>query len=130
MTSLKASGDKLIAVAKKKKTTKPLVLVLDDDKQIVDLLVEFINQDGFAEALGAYSIQGAYNLHRDFDLLVVDIYLNADRGDMFVKDYSRRHPSAKVMLITARNIPPGESALRKPFHLETFMTRVKQALKG
>jgi DNA-binding response OmpR family regulator len=129
MLSLQSARDKLVDVAKRKSNVKPSILVLDDNRDITKLLAEGLRMDNFADVYEAYTISGAWGFKVRFDVLIVDIYLEGDRGDMFVKEYVRRYPSAKVLLITGKKIPPGEKALRKPFNMEVLLDRVKALLK-
>jgi DNA-binding response OmpR family regulator len=129
MPSLQNARDKLVDVAKRKSNIKPSILVLDDNRDITKILAEGLRLDNFAEVYEAYSISGAWGFKIRFDVLIVDIYLEGDRGDMFVKEYVRRYPSAKVLLITGKKIPKGETALRKPFEISKLIEKVRALLK-
>jgi len=128
MSNSHGTKKKAITGSKRTLKKKPCILILDDDRDIVNILVEALKEEGYTNVCGTYSIPEAYKLNKKFDLIVVDIYLKDDRGDIFVKDYITRNPSAKTLLMTGKKIPKGEVALTKPFEIEKFIEKVRVIL--
>ena len=109
-------------------TTKKTILVLDDDPSVRHMLQVLLEQDGHAvvaagDARSALA-QCAVQLP---DLMVVDLMLPVEDGEMFLREFRRRwrHTEVPVILLsasTARNEIARrlsvEATLPKPFFAE------------
>jgi len=116
-------------------TAKKTILVLDDDPSVRHMLRVLLEQDGHTviavgdvrSALGQCKVQLP-------DLMVVDLMLPIEDGEMFLREFQRRWRQAEVPVIvlsasTARNDIARrlhvEATLPKPFFAEDLRELVK-----
>jgi DNA-binding response OmpR family regulator len=106
-------------------TAKKTILVLDDDPSVRHMLQVLLEQDGHA-VIGAGDVRSALAQCkvRLPDLMVVDLMLPIEDGEMFLREFHRRwrHSEVPVILLsasTARNDIARrlnvEATLAKPF---------------
>jgi DNA-binding NtrC family response regulator len=134
--SLRDVRNKLMAIARGEVVGKPTILVLDDQVEFTQLLCEALKQENLWEVYGAFSIKQVWEMKIRFDYMIVDILLCGDRGDMFVKEYCRRYPGAKTLLITAypklmesvEEEGYHSDSLIKPFSIDEVVSKVKKSL--
>jgi DNA-binding response OmpR family regulator len=121
-------------------TSKKTVLVLDDDPSVRHMLQVVLEQDGHAviaagDVASALS-QCAVQLP---DLMVVDLMLPVEDGEMFLREFRRRWRDANVPVIllsasTARNEIARslevEASLTKPFFAEDLRELVTSLTRG
>ena len=106
-------------------TAKKTILVLDDDPSVRHMLQVLLEQDGHAViAAGDVRSALAQCKIRLPDLMVVDLMLPIEDGEMFLREFHRRwrHSQVPVILLsasTARNDIARrlnvEATLAKPF---------------
>lgn len=106
-------------------TAKKTILVLDDDPSVRHMLQVLLEQDGHA-VIAAGDVRSALaqcKVHLP-DLMVVDLMLPIEDGEMFLREFHRRwrHSEVPVILLsasTARNDIARrlnvEATLAKPF---------------
>jgi DNA-binding response OmpR family regulator len=115
-------------------TTKKTILVLDDDPSVRHMLQVLLEQDGHA-VIAAGDVRSALaQCAVDLpDLMIVDLMLPVEDGEMFLREFRRRwrHTEVPVILLsasTARNEIAGrlgvEATLPKPFSVEDLRERV------
>lgn len=77
------------------------ILVVDDDRIILDSLCEFLSLDGF-EAVGAESQKAALDKlsERQFNLVITDINLPDGSGLQLLDTIGAKHPQVVVIVIT------------------------------
>jgi DNA-binding response OmpR family regulator len=109
-------------------TAKKTILVLDDDPSVRHMLQVLLEQDGHA-VIAAGDVRSALAqcaVHLP-DLMVVDLMLPVEDGEMFLREFRRRwrHTEVPVILLsasTARNEIARrlgvEATLAKPFFAE------------
>lgn len=109
-------------------TVKKTILVLDDDPSVRHMLQVLLEQDGHA-VIAAGDVRSALAqcaVHLP-DLMVVDLMLPVEDGEMFLREFRRRwrHTEVPVVLLsasTARNEIARrlgvEATLAKPFFAE------------
>ncbi|MDP8211540.1 MAG: response regulator, partial [Candidatus Stygibacter australis] len=77
------------------------VLIVDDDKNIRDLLEEFLRDEGY---LTTSAVDGEDALdkleYQKFDLYVLDICMPRMDGMQLMKEIKRRHPFAVIIITT------------------------------
>jgi len=109
-------------------TTKKTILVLDDDPSVRHMLQVLFEQDGHAVvAAGDVASALAQCAVQLPDLMVVDLMLPVEDGEMFLREFRRRWRDTEVPVIllsasTARNEIARrlgvEATLAKPFFAE------------
>jgi CheY-like chemotaxis protein len=124
-------------------SAKPLILVLDDDPSVRHMLETLLALDGHAVvAVGDARSALAQCAVQVPDLMVVDLMLPVEDGEMFLREFRRRWRHAEVPVIllsasTARNEIARrlgvEATLAKPFvaqDLRELATRLARARKS
>ena len=121
-------------------TSRPLVLVADDDPDILDLVTLRLELDGY-EVVGARNGEDA--LERAFerapDLALIDVSMPKLDGYEVTKRLRGNQTTSgmPIILLTARvletDVTPGVEAgaddyVKKPFSTELLRTRVQAAL--
>ncbi len=118
----------------------PHILVVDDEKSICDILLQFLGKAGYQatatrngeEAIGV--LEGT-----DVDMVLTDIKMPGISGVEVLKWVKGNKPSVPVLLTTG--FPTLDTAiealklgafdyLTKPFHLEEIGEKIKRALDG
>lgn len=109
----------------------PTVLVVDDERQIVDLLVELFEDEG-------YRVQRAYDglaalavIERAIpDLVVADVMMPRLDGISMYKEIRARVPGLPIILMSAAVTPRSLDALfiPKPFDIDTLLDAVEECL--
>ena len=120
-------------------TAKKTILVLDDDPSVRHMLEVMLQHDGHtviaAGDVGSALAQCAVQLP---DLMVVDLMLPVEDGEMFLREFRRRwrHTDVPVILLsasTARNEIARrlnvEATLTKPFFAEDLRELVSGLIR-
>ncbi len=121
-------------------TAKKTILVLDDDPSVRHMLEVMLQHDGHtviaAGDVGSALAQCAVQLP---DLMVVDLMLPVEDGEMFLREFRRRwrHTDVPVILLsasTARNEIARrlnvEATLPKPFFAEDLRELVSGLIRN
>ena len=82
---------------------RPTVLVVDDEKLIVDTMVEILNGAGF-EAIGAYDGWTALEqiAHRQPDYLLSDVLMPQMNGVELAIAIRKMHPATRIVLFSGQ----------------------------
>jgi CheY-like chemotaxis protein len=114
----------------------PLVLVVDDDRDIRDVLAEVLAFEGYAVISAMHGAE-ALDLLREWhaDLIILDLMMPVMDGHAFLAA-KRRDPAIfeiPVLAVTAATQLPVEGAtvfMRKPFQLDSFLMEVARCIAG
>ncbi|MEO3991833.1 response regulator [Pseudocitrobacter cyperus] len=116
------------------------VLVVDDDRDIRELVVDYLNSAGY-RATGAANGKEmrAYLTHHQVDLVVLDIMMPGDDGLTLCRELrSDRHKNLPVLMLTARSDDAdrilglemgADDYLVKPFVARELLARIKAILR-
>ena len=116
------------------------VLVVDDDSDIRELVVDYLNSAGY-RATGAANGKAmrAYLAHHQVDLVVLDVMMPGDDGLTLCRELrSDRHQNLPVLMLTARNDDAdrilglemgADDYLVKPFVARELLARIKAILR-
>ena len=111
---------------------QPTILVVEDDRDIRDMVVTFLELAGFAP-VGCETAERALNALREqpFDMLVTDYGLPRHSGVWLLQHAEAEGliDGMRVLIVTAHPYVPGASGyeiLRKPFDLDDLVERVRQ----
>ncbi len=116
------------------------VLVVDDEAAIRELIVEVLEERGFATLSASDGVEALRLLHSQarIDLLVTDVGLPAALNGRQLADAARvRRPELRVLFITGYAeaaafghgvLEPGLAVLGKPFSMEALAGRVTEML--
>ena len=77
------------------------ILIVDDEKEIAELLEEVLEQLGYKTAM-AFSKAQASEVLREFEprIVLLDIRLPDGDGISFLKEIKANHPAVEVIMIT------------------------------
>lgn len=118
--------------------TKPCVLIADDDKEIVDLIADSLEDEGFA-TVKAYSGQDVLELTKDrsYALLLLDIMMPNGSGIEICRAI-RDRVTAPIVFITAKSRDldkvvgfeiGADDYITKPFSIDELVARVKAHIR-
>lgn len=114
-------------------TEQARVLVVDNDPDIGTLLEAFLAEQGFAvEAVGTAEEMRAQLAARTFDLVILDVVLaGPESGIDLARELGPRGIPVLLMTGHPRMMGAGGEEIdivRKPFHLDDLLRRVRGAL--
>jgi two-component system OmpR family response regulator len=115
-------------------SSRPVVLVVDDDPDVRGILGMLLSNDGYevvtavdgADALG-------YAGDERIRLIVLDLQMPRLEGDVFCRAYRERGGQAPILIVTASDIGPeavarygADAYLAKPFDIEQALDTVRR----
>lgn len=120
-------------------TSTTRVVVVDDDAEIIDLVREYLGQEGFlvdeacdGETLRALMAKGVP------DLVLLDLKLPGDDGLALARELRRDFPMVGIVMISGKEDVVDRVAglevgaddyIVKPFHLRELLARVRSVLR-
>ena len=115
------------------------ILLVDDEKDIVDLMEEVLRQDGFQNIQKAYTGMDALEMCREFqpDVIVLDIML-PDIDGIEVCKKIREFSICSILFLSSRNddidkilglSSGGDDYITKPFSPREIVFRIKAQLR-
>ncbi len=114
-----------------KRVTGPLVLVVDDERHIVDLLTELLEDEGYRvvssyDGVDALAIVQA----QDPDLVLADIMMPRLDGLALLNRVRERDLTLPVVLMSAAVTPRIQEApyISKPFDLDVLLDMLERQL--
>ena len=117
---------------------KSHILIIDDDERLRQLIIRFLNDEGF-RVTGAGSSEEARQRMQGvaFDILVVDIMMPGESGLELVRDLKQTNPDLPCLMLTAMGEPGhrlhgletgADDYMTKPFEPLELSFRVKNIL--
>ncbi|MCF7890184.1 response regulator transcription factor [Candidatus Bipolaricaulota bacterium] len=114
------------------------ILVVDDDKELVDFLEDYLEKDGYS-VTGAYNGKEALQLFRkrEFDLVVLDLMLPEMDGYNVCKRM-RRDSEVPIVMLTAKTADEekikgldlgADDYVTKPFNPGELLARIRASLR-
>ncbi|MCG6533665.1 MAG: response regulator [Syntrophales bacterium LBB04] len=120
------------------------ILVVDDDKNLKDMLVHWLSEAGF-DAAGATNGRSALRLlgEGSFDLMIVDLFMPEMDGLEIIRAIRKTDKTLSIIAISGGGENLGSrnylqmarqfgatGTLQKPFDLERFLKTVRDCLAG
>ena len=105
----------------------PLVLIVDDDPGVVDVLQEFLEEEGFTVM---YAENGRRALHkiesRQPDIVLADMRMPVMDGQALLSEISDRWVEINVIMMSATESPAGLNVpfIQKPFDLDDVYSTI------
>ncbi len=127
---------------RKKKKEGPQILVVDDQRDVTDLLKKTLEsaEQGYETICVPSGEEALLEIQRQtFDLVVVDFRLPGMTGLDLIRHIQKRSETTRFLLITGYEIEEKRAeldelnvteALEKPLDLEAFLGAVEAAIKG
>ncbi|MCF7875695.1 response regulator transcription factor [Candidatus Bipolaricaulota bacterium] len=114
------------------------ILVVDDDKELVDFLKDYFEKDGYS-VIGTYDGKEALQLFRkrEFDLVVLDLMLPEMDGYNVCKRM-RRDSEVPIVMLTAKTADEekikgldlgADDYVTKPFNPGELLARIRASLR-
>lgn len=114
------------------------ILVVDDDKELVDFLEDYLEKDGYS-VTGAYDDKEALHLFRkrEFDLVVLDLMLPEMDGYSVCRRM-RRDSEVPIVMLTAKTADEekikgldlgADDYVTKPFNPGELLARIRASLR-
>jgi len=95
-----------------RKDKPPLILIIDEDKEAVRLMKEYLHEEGFRTSVAFDGIRGVVHaIHDNPDLIILELFLPRISGYEVIKrlqTISRRTKEIPVMILTKKNVPEDE----------------------
>lgn len=114
------------------------ILVVDDDTRLRNLLVKYLDENGFATSSVKDTSEARELMAKvQFDLMIVDVMLPNEDGIEFSK-FIRKSSNVPILILTAmseadqrvRGLEAGaDDYLSKPFEPKELLLRIKNILK-
>ena len=119
------------------------VLLVDDEPDLVEVLGEFLEEEGFEVKTASDGLDALSFLEKDsrFDLLLSDINMPRMKGFELIAAVKEKYPSLKNALITAYDVNSyielakihnvgNIIAKTSPFNFKDFLIQVKSLVTG
>jgi len=122
-------------------SSKPLILVVDDEKEIRTLVRLMLEEGGYRvidSESGRDAIAIAANSTDPVSLLITDILMPVMNGRDLAEKVASIRPTIKVLYISAYSAeilsshnlcPDGSDYIKKPFDAKTLLAKVAQVLR-
>ena len=113
---------------------KPAVLLLDDNRDAVDMLAKVLQLQGY-EAIATYDVRTALDTldrRQDVQTIVADIRMPQVDGFDFMRVVKVRYPTIPVILVSGHEItaddvvPAGAKILKKPLDIPSLLNLLPQ----
>jgi len=129
----------LLAVAMGATTTRPGVLAIDDEPELLDVVKRSLEPAGFDvfTALSGHEGVEVYEKNwKSIQLVLLDFLMPEMTGDLVFECLKRQNPDVRTILLTGcddgvatRMFQEGLFGyIHKPFHLEDFVRQVHEAV--
>jgi DNA-binding NtrC family response regulator len=116
-------------------STRPRILVVDDEVDVQDVVADVLNDSGYqAQAVGSAAEALAVLDGNTWDLVIVDVRLGDRPGPELAREIVRRRPALahRILFITGdlSVAPDVLPVIRKPFTMDTILDAVSVQLGG
>ncbi|MFL6360671.1 MAG: response regulator [Nitrososphaeraceae archaeon] len=115
-----------------KKRSNTNILVVDDEQDIVNLIKQSLEPNGFQAYIfiePSAALEHFISHSKDYDIVISDVRMPGMNGYEFIRNVKESNPKVKVILMTAFEIDDKEfhnvlsdikldAFLQKPFHIQ------------
>lgn len=116
----------------------PRILIVDDEPDVLDVMVDVLEQEGYAPRSTTDSREASRLLETtSFDVIVSDIMMPHLSGLQLLEMAKRQNPNVQVVLVTGYStrevaleaLNRGASGyIEKPFHTEQLLASIREAI--
>lgn len=131
---LEAKSDAVTISRESAIISRPTVLVVDDEKLVLELVRELLVDEGYrvlAEVSGERALERAHKHPGPIHLLLSDVTMPGMNGVALARSFSIRRPYASVLFMsgrTSRRLP--HPMVDKPFQLDPLLEAVASAAEA
>jgi DNA-binding response OmpR family regulator len=114
------------------------ILVVDDDKDLCDLISEIVSEEGFSVCKAYDGVIALEKMNRcDFDLLIIDNRLTGLQGISVLEKMNKSKSTIKTIMISAYGNNNTKNLARdlgvadfmeKPFDIKQLVSKIKSTL--
>lgn len=114
------------------------ILVIEDDKEINNLICDILNQNNYETMYALNGLDGLRLIkNSEFDLVILDVMLPYKNGDILLTEL-RKISLAPVIIISAKGLIKtkvellrlgADDYITKPFNLEEILARVESNIR-
>jgi two-component system response regulator HydG len=118
---------------------KPNVLIVDDDRELTDLLVDALARRGYSAETASHGEAALAAVRaREFDVVVTDVVMEGMSGLELCERFLEAQPEVPVVVLTAlANVDTAVAAIRagaydfitKPIRVEPFLIALDRAIQ-
>jgi DNA-binding response OmpR family regulator len=115
------------------------ILVIEDETNLRETIVSFLEEEGYCCEQAANKIQGSEKLNMyEYDCILVDIGLPDGNGFSLIRELKMLHPNTGIIIISAKNSLDdkitgldlgSDDYVVKPFHLTELNSRIKSLFR-
>lgn len=124
---------------KSKKEVIMRILVAEDEKELLNIILKKLKEEGYgADGCDNGKDAAYYLLHTGYDLAILDIMMPGKDGITVLKEIRERKLTLPVLFLTARDAVEdrvkgldsgADDYLTKPFSFEELMARIRMLLR-
>ena len=114
------------------------ILVIEDDKEISDMLLDFLSKNGFIAEIAHDGLLGLKQAaSKDYSLILLDLMLPFKSGDELLREM-RRFSDVPVIVLSAKSLTQdkidllrlgADDYVTKPFDLNELLARILSNIK-
>lgn len=115
------------------------ILVVEDDKDLRDVLQQTLNDQGYLVRLASDGTQALQMIQKvEPDLLLLDLGLPTVKGDTVCREVKKNYPEIPIIILTGRDTTAdvvqglnlgADDYITKPFEVEELVARIKARLR-
>lgn len=113
------------------------ILLVEDDREIREMVREMLNLDGYEVVEAADGVAGAAAFNPDFNLVVLDVEMPFKSGLELLEEIREKSDTPVLILSSRAEIPDrvlgldlgADDYLAKPFEVEELLARVRAHLR-
>lgn len=110
-------------------TSKPSVLIVDDDPRVIDVLQELLEDEGFDVSCEGDGHSALHSIERNQpDVVLADMRMPVMSGAMLLREITDRWEEIDVIMMSATESPAGLPVpfIQKPFDLDEVVSTICQ----
>tara|TARA_B100000427_G_scaffold321391_1_gene321909 strand:+ start:583 stop:1269 length:687 start_codon:yes stop_codon:yes gene_type:complete len=122
------------------KLNLPNILIVDDDKRILELIDDYLSKNNFRVNVASNSLEAREKIENiEFDLIILDIMMPGETGLKLTDSLKKNNFKTPILLLSALGEPEdrikgleigANDYLSKPFEPKELLLRIKNLIQG